>query len=207
MFLVIRKFVNGNTTCFVESIQDHGSVRVFPCLQIYVKPFLNDYEISNGINNSDNTRIQEVSSSNRNSAQSSQDQSECEPECDDDEADKPKDALLLYQNEFNFAGMDYIYRRCSYLPSFCPSKMQALLLDICSYSFFIGEVNSTIDCYYDESKQWVIREKKITKAEMAHALLWPLIGILISIGCCIGFWRRNYKHISRLYIYNSWSAT
>jgi len=169
----------------------------------------NENESDDKADKSDNMRSSENEVTSRNAALSNLEtfQSECEPECNNSKVDLENDVLLLYQSEYNYAGMDYIYRRCSFLPPFCPSNLQTLLSSVCSYGYRIGDINSTIDCFYDPNKRWVIHEKRISQAKMINAILWPLIGILVSIVCCVGFWRRNYKHISRLYIYNSWSAT
>ena len=209
---MIQKFRNGNTTCYVESLKNHGSVRVFPCLQIYVTPLSNEGDTTkSNLCSSDIVRTRnDVSTSHtvESSSRKIPDLSNKKSESDcNNEKNVTKNVLLLYQNEYNFAGQDHLYRRCSFLPSFCPNDLKLILSDTCSYSFAIGSVNSTIDCFYDEEKNRVIRERRISTSNIVNSILWPLLGMIVSTACCVGFWKHNYKHISRLYIYNSWSAT
>ena len=216
LFSVIQKFFNGNTSCFVESLTSHGEEQVLPCLQVYVEPIAgeqNRNQDSNSRNeiNSATSRPQllhEVShqtTSLRNQASGK----DCGTKCNSSASDfvSRSDVLLMYQNEYNFAGMDDIYRRCSYLPPFCSYDLNAMLSDICLYAYNVGDVNTTISCFYDRVKKRVTYKKTISIASIIHSLVWPILGVIVSVICCAGFWNRNYKHISRLYIYNSWSAS
>ena len=212
MFLVIQKFINGNTSCYVESLSDHGSIQELPCLQIYVTPLSDEDEAvetdsaaSHKIKDNMRTDLERLNNLKMSPEDNVRDG--CGANCSGLAAKNSQNILLLFQNEYNYAGSDDLYRRCSYLPKFCSNDIKALVSDICAYAYQVGDRNETIKCFYDPQNQRVIKDKKIHVSNIVHSLLWPSLGIILSTLCCIGFWNHNYKHISRLYIYNSWSAS
>jgi len=194
-------------------------VNVFPCLQIYVLPNVSGsttafsarrtkrdtwFGIAELSSNSEKYSSEDETSSAKRSKRSNQNIT--------NKNAANSTPYLLFQNELNFAGNDYLYRRCSYLPARCPTDLQQTTQEIQNYALKWGVVNQTYDCYFSaESDQWsngrVMRYKLISIGAMWNSIVWPLIGMFTSVLCCVGFWRRSYRHMSRLFIYNSWSAS
>lgn len=123
-------------------------------------------------------------------------------------------AILLFENELHLAGQDYIHRPCSFLPYYCNGNLSDITKQVASRAETIEKDKNNLQCFYNSNsnalggqKPVVIQHKTIFKYHIIHALTWPIAGMLSSLIICAQFWRHNKDHISRLFVYNSWSLS
>ncbi|XP_078495942.1 uncharacterized protein LOC100185792 [Ciona intestinalis] len=210
-YLVVTTIFNGNTTCYVDSIAEHGTKRVLPCLQIYVTTQFqvpeNVTQLSNRTRRSTPSYFDSltVMSGSENRVKRSSNETMMNTNSTTNASTDAPRPLLLFQNEYNFVGGDNLYRRCSFLPSHCHSDMRVMVTELYTHAVTWGNVNSTYPCF--QSGDAVMLTRVIGVSDIVHAIVWPLFGMALSTSFCVAFWKRNYRRMSRLYIYNSWSAS
>ncbi|XP_076823109.1 uncharacterized protein LOC143469333 isoform X1 [Clavelina lepadiformis] len=213
---VVNTVLNSKTSCRVGAVSNHGVTHQFPCLQIYVIPRATSQTDDSGIVQQNLTTVSvhsmTLASSNRFLPTQSQifspDQVAIMPDTDSNNRETESNPLLLYQSELNFITRDSLYRRCSYLPSVCPNNVSTITADICFHAYRWGSANSNYKCYYDNRDGGrVILNKSVSTLHMLLSILFPTLGLLISIVCCSVFWKRNAKRVNRLFIYNSWTSS
>lgn len=125
------------------------------------------------------------------------------------------DLLLLYQNELQIAGDEYRRKPCSYLPDQCIHEASVMRKAVYQYSNDIGSINSTIDCQYLADTTGLaittngiaMRFRVVTAAQVVNAILWPIVGVVLGVACCLLFWKKNHHRSHRLFIYNAWSPS
>jgi len=113
------------------------------------------------------------------------------------------DIYRLHQNEYSFV-TDVL--SCSWHPKQCTCDATIINLMAEHHKVEFGTIGQTFECYQSRLKPYqVAQEKIISTAAIVHAILWPSLGVIVSLAGCVGFWYYNHNKLSRLYIYNSWS--
>ncbi|XP_039265131.2 uncharacterized protein LOC120340824 [Styela clava] len=210
---IVGKSISNSSFCYISSIENHGKVLWFPCLRVYVT--LDDRDDVN-----DDVTSQDLSLSKIISPPLLSVTPTISPKTDNDVIESSSvtsqgnEKLLLYQNEFHLVGGDYKTRPCSYLPDYCSGKARDIAWRVYNYSKTIGEVNDTTPCYYSTtsgldvaSSAVAMKFKTVRPSDMVHSLLWPVIGIFVSVISCTLFWKKNHHRVHRMFIYNAWSQS
>jgi len=127
-----------------------------------------------------------------------------------EDSDEVKNLKLLMQSDTKIYGDDHIRRPCSFLPDKCAEDETSLADQARAFAQELGE-NGTFPCFdvadLENHRITVMTSQTADSNVVMMALVVPLGGALLSLLCCFEFWRRNYRHVSRLYVYNSWSAS
>ena len=72
------------------------------------------------------------------------------------------------------------------------------------YKLENGRDGQVIPCYQSESSpRNVAVDRVISTAMMVHAILWPSLGMCLSLIGCTIFWFIHSGKLNRLFIYNS----
>lgn len=189
---VVQKSYTNYTHCYVSTLNYHlGEKRGFPCLQVHVRLA------------SDNTSLASPLPTSASMTETIM-TSENDP-----------NLLLLYQNELQIAGDDYRRKPCSYMPEHCSHDALVIRKEVYEYSKDIGPVNSTIDCHYladptglaVTTNGMAMRFRVVTAAQVINSIMWPIVGVVVSVTCCLLFWKKNHHRTHRLFIYNAWSPS
>ena len=115
---------------------------------------------------------------------------------------------LLLQSDTKIYGDDYRRKPCSYLPKNCDNDVEKLTQEVLEYAHqWKNSSNPCYDVISDHFEGIAISTKQSDSQFILIAFILPFCGIFCSLLFCFEFWRRNYKHVSRLYVYNSWSAS
>jgi len=105
----------------------------------------------------------------------------------------------MKNNRKNIYLTDKIARKAS-----CRSPILSYNILVDLYKLEHGHEGNVIPCYQDtENPRNVAVDRVISTAMMVHAILWPSLGMTISLTGCGIFWWLNNGKLNRLFIYNS----
>ena len=190
----MKKIISSNnTTCFYKPAMGDGKKVAFPCAQVYVSVV---------VLTSDAAAASTAPHENTTA--------------------DPQRFKLLLQSDTKIYGDDHRRRPCSYLPDECDGE-DVLKSQVDEFtrvwsdsyvSNASGEAGTgtpqTFACFDVVSghiDNLAVLKTQSDRRLLLTAFLVPFFGALASLLFCCEFWRRNYRHVSRLYVYNSWNAS